>query len=684
MTQRGSGGGASAAGPRSADTLLNRELSWLEFDRRVLALAEDPSRPLLERVRFVAIFARNLDEFFQVRVASLQDQAAAGAGPSPDGRSPARQLAAIRERVIELGAEAHALLTKDLLPALAAAGIALRSWEELASDQRETLDRRFESELDPVLVPQSFDPTHPFPYVSDLSLNVAARVRPRRAGAARFVRVKVPAFVDRFWAAGGTDLVPVEQVIRAHLGDLFPDDEILQAGAFRVTRDADLELRERESVDLVRDIEAGLRRRLRGSDAARLEVADDLAPEITRLLTEQLRLEDDEVYRVPGLLDLADLAELTRIDRPDLLATPWTPRGVAALEPASAPPEAFFAALRASDILVHHPYESFDRSVERFLEAAADDPEVRVLMSTIYRTGGPESGIVQALQRAAQAGKQVVVLVELKARFEEASNLERARALEEAGAHVAYGIVGLKTHAKVALAVRDEGGRLRRYAHVGTGNYNPVTARLYEDLGLLTAREEVTSDVAELLHHLTSGSGGRRYQRLLVAPDSLRAGVLERIRRESESDDGWIVAKLNSLSDPEVIDALYAASTAGTRVDLVVRGICCLRPGVPGRSENIRVRSVLGRFLEHSRVFRFGSSARGAEYWIGSADLMPRNLDLRVEALVPIEDPRLCDRLESLLTLLLAPSTIAWELAADGTWRRNDGTVDAQERLTAS
>jgi polyphosphate kinase len=544
------------------DRFLNRELSWLAFDRRVLALAEDPRRPLLERVRFLAIFSQNLDEFFQVRVASLQDHVAADAGPSPDGRSAADQLAAIRERVIELGAHAQDLLAKQIGPALREAGLTLGSWQAISPDQRQTLTGRFEAELDPVLVPQSFDPTHPFPYVSNLSLNVAALVRSKRGGLARFVRIKVPTFVDRLWWVDGGLCIPVEEVIRAHLGELFPDDEVVHAGTWRVTRDADLELRERESVDLVRDIEAGLRRRLRGSDAVRLEVSADLAPELTQLLAQQLRLEEDEVYRVPGLLDLGDLMELTRLDRPELLDPPWSPQPVPALGGAADPPGAIFAALRDSDVLVHHPYERFDASVERFLEAAAEDPTVRVVMTTIYRTGGPESGIVRALERAALAGKQVVVLVELKARFEEASNLERARSLEHAGAHVAYGVVGYKTHVKVALVVREEPGGLRRYCHVGTGNYNPVTARVYEDLGLLTARHEVASDVAQLFQHLMSGSGARRYRRLLVAPESLREGILARIRREAAAEDGRIVAKLNNLSDQEVIDALYAASAA--------------------------------------------------------------------------------------------------------------------------
>jgi len=501
-------------------------------------------------------------------------------------------------------------------------------------------------------------------------------------GDGRFGRVKVPAFVDRLWRVAGGRFVPVEQVILGHLAGLFPEDGILHAGIFRVTRDAELELRERESVDLVRDIEAGLRRRLRGSDAVRLEVSEDLAPEIRELLARELRLESDELYEVPGMLDLGGLAELERLDRPELKESPWTPQRTSGLPQAAAGPEAFFAALRRGDVLVHHPYESFESSVEGLLQAAADDPAVRVVMCTIYRTGGPESGIVRALERAASRGVQVVVLVELKARFEEASNLERARALERAGAHVVYGVLGLKTHAKLTLVVRQE-TELRRYCHVGTGNYNPVTARFYEDLGLLTSSPALARDVAELFQRLTSGSGGRRYERLLVAPESLRAALLREIRREAEADDGRIAIKLNNLSDPGVIDALYAASCDGVEIDLVVRGICCLRPGVPGLSERIRVHSVLGRFLEHSRIFRFGSRERGFRTWIGSADLMQRNLDLRVEALAPVEASELRARLDALLDVYLDPETRTWRLGPDGVWRAGSGRRDVQERLLA-
>ena len=664
------------------DRFLNRELSWLEFTRRVLAQAEDASRPLLERLKFVAIFSRNLDEFFQVRVAGLQDEVEAGIGAIvPDGRTPQGQLREIRERVLELTSAAQDLFRGQLLPALSASGIQLVGWEDLEAEERIELAARFEAELHPVLVPLAVDTSHPFPYVSDLSLNVGAVLMRPADGSKRFARVKVPPFTARFWRADGERFVPVEQVIRAHLARLFPEDEVMAAGFFRITRDADLELRERESGDLSKDVEAGLRRRMRGSDAVRMETSPGLDRGVRDLLMRELQLEAEEAYEAPWL-DLGDLMEIADLDRPDLKLPVWTPQPVAGLR--TDHPQALFERLRRGDVLVHHPYESFEGSVEGFLRAAARDPAVRVLMSTIYRTGGSESGIVNALEGAAARGKQVVVLIELKARFDEAANLERARGLERAGAHVIYGVVGLKTHAKIALVVREEEEGLRRYCHIGTGNYNPVTARTYEDLGLLTAEPSVCRDVAELFGRLTSGSGSRRYERLLVAPEALRRGMLDRIAREGRAPDGHLVAKMNNLADPEIIDALYAASRSGARIDLVVRSICCLRPGLPGLSERIRVRSVLGRFLEHSRVFRFGSQARGYEYWIGSADLMTRNLDLRVEALVPIEDPVLRGRIEELLALYLHPDVDAWELDASGAWKRSGGEVDLQRRLCHS
>jgi polyphosphate kinase len=667
---------AVSVGP---DRFLNRELSWLEFTRRVLAQAEDASRPLLERVKFVAIFARNLDEFFQVRVAGLQDEVEAGVGAiSPDGRTPQGQLREIRERVLELNASAEALFRGELLDAMGAAGIQLVAWDHLDPEERVALAARFEAELHPVLVPLAVDPAHPFPYVSDLSLNVGAVLRRPGDGTRRFARVKVPPFTRRFWRADGERFVPVEQVIRAHLPRLFPEDEVLAAGYFRVTRDADLELRERETLDLVKDVEAGLRRRMRGSDAVRMETSRGVDSGVRSVLMQALQLESDEVYDNEWL-DLGDLMELYELDRPERKDPVWTPQPVPGLRIDD--PESLFARLRRGDVLVHHPYESFEGSVEGFLRAAARDPATRVLMSTIYRTGGSESGIVHALEGAASRGKQVVVLIELKARFDEAANLERARGLERAGAHVIYGVVGLKTHAKLALVVREEEGGLRRYCHLGTGNYNPVTARTYEDLGLLTAEPELCGDVAELFGRLTSGSGSRGYKKLLVAPEQLRGSMIEKIEHEARQRDGHIVCKVNNLADPEIVDAFYAASRAGAEIDLVVRSICCLRPGVPGLSERIRVRSLLGRFLEHSRIFRFGSAARGYEYGIGSADLMTRNLDLRVEALVPLEDPAQRARVEDLLALYLHPETDAWELGPNGSWKRTGGAVDLQQRL---
>jgi len=665
------------------DRFFNRELSWLEFDRRVLELARDPERPLLERAKFLAIFSRNLDEFFQVRVSDLQDQVAEGdTSPSPDGRTPAEQLAAIRAAVVALSDAAHDLFEKHLRPALRAAGLDIARWHELTSAEREGTLAPFDEQIQPVLIPLGVDPTHPFPFVSGLSLSVGAFVQRKSGGPRRLARVKVPAFLPRFWEVGPGRFTPVEDVIRAHFDLLFPEDEVEGASFFRVTRDADLELEERSSSDLVKALEAGLYRRRRASDAVRLEVAADLDPGVCDLLLRELKLEPEEVYTAPGLLDLGALFELYGRAPSELKDAPWTPAEVFRGRGESRQSgDDLFRTIAERDVLVHHPYESFEGSVGAFLSAAARDPAVRVIMTTLYRTGGSESSIVQALQGAAERGKQIVVLVELTARFDEAANLERARSLERAGAHVVYGVLGLKTHTKLTFVVREEAGRLRRYCHVATGNYNPVTASLYEDLGLFTSRAEVTRDVAELFQRLTSGSGSRVYDRLLVAPEGLRPGLLDRISREASREGGRIVAKVNGLSDPTLIDALYDASCAGAEIDLVVRGICCLRPGVPGLSENIRVRSVLGRYLEHSRIFRFGRPGEpGAEAWIGSADLMQRNLDLRVEALVSVDDPDLVARIDALLDVYLAPDSRAWRLDADGAWICT-GSEDAQARI---
>jgi polyphosphate kinase len=665
---------------RESGRLINRELSWLDFDRRVLSLAEDSTRPLLERAKFLAIFSRNLDEFFQVRVSGLQDaEVLMPGGLSPDGLTPSQQLLAIRERVLDLGADAQSIWSTELRPALCTTGIEILPFDELDAEERQEMTKRFRERIQPVLVPFAIDSSHPFPYVSGLSLNVGALVRRRGGGPERFARVKVPPLLDRWWDTGSGRFVAVEELVEAHLDLLFPNDEILQQGHFRVTRDADLELASQNSNDLAESVEAGLRRRQRGSDAVRLEADAVLGPRIRRILVEQLELKEDEVYDVDGLLDLGGLIQLYRLERPELKDVKWTPRPMPALAEASNGD--LFKALREAPRLVHHPYESFESSVERFLRAASEDEHVHVIMVSIYRTGGEESGIVRALESAAARGKQVVVLVELKARFDEASNLERARALERAGAHVVYGLAGLKTHAKIALVVRQEQSGFRRYCHVGTGNYNPDTARLYEDLGLLSADPALTLDVAELFHRLTSSSAGRRYTRLLVAPEALRDAILERIAAEAAAPDGRIVMKLNNLADQAIIEALYAASRAGVEIDLIVRSICCLRPGVAGMSPTIRVRSILGRFLEHSRILRFGSEARGVEVFIGSADLMPRNLDLRVEALVPVEDPGLQARLESILHLLLHPEAQAWSLGPDGVWSPGGGELDVQAVL---
>jgi polyphosphate kinase len=674
-----------AGGPaeHGSERFLNRELSWLDFDRRVLALAEDASQPLLERVRFLAIFGRNLDEFFQVRVAGLQDQAVAEVGAvAPDGRSPAEQLRLIRERVLELMVLAGRFFEKELRPALAEAGIRICDWPSLGRADRAHLSGEFQKRIFPVLTPLAVDPAHPFPYISNLSLNLAVVVR-RPEGTAGFARVKVPPLLPRFLPLpDGQRVVPIEQVIGAHLEALFPGSAVEALGVFRVTRDAEIELRESESVDLLEAIESGLRRRLRTSDAVRLEVDAALPETAKALLAEELQIESGDVYETTGLVDFGALAEIAARDRPDLKYAPWVPLPVPGLEPGGDGGGAeVFARLRDHAVLVHHPYDSFERSVEAFVEAAAEDPAVLAIKHTLYRTGGPESATLLALQRAARAGKQVVALVELKARFDEAANIARARALEEAGVHVVYGLVGLKTHAKVVLVVRDEPGGIRRYVHVGTGNYHPQTARQYEDLGLLTASPELGAEVADLFNHLTSASGRPHYRQLLVAPEGLRAGLLEQIRAECETADGRIVIKVNGLSDPRMIDALYEASQAGVEIDLIVRGICCLRPGVPGLSERIRVRSILGRYLEHSRIYRFGGGARAPRSLIGSADLMQRNLDLRVEALATVEEPALQARLEEILALALDPGARAWTLRPDGTWRPTRGTLDVQRRL---
>ncbi len=648
----------------------------------MLALAEDASLPLLERVKFVAIFANNMDEFFQVRVSGLQEQVEAGVVKrSPDGRTPAEQLEGIRERAQELSTRASAVFAGELLPALEKERIRIvRSFEALDRTDLAFLEQEFDERIFPVLTPLSVDPAHPFPYISNLSLNLAALVRDPMTGVRRFARVKVPPLLPRFVPLpDGERFVPLETVIAAHLDRLFPGMELVAHHTFRLTRDADLEVEEDEAEDLLEAIQSVLRRRRRGANPVRLEIDESMSHEVLELLRRELDLEEQEVVVTSGLLDLSATSSLVELDRPELKHEPWVPVTQPRLANGEGPPDLFHV-LRAGDVLVHHPYDSFSSSVEAFVEQAARDPAVLAIKQTMYRTSTQESPIIRALIRAAELGKQVVALVELKARFDEEANITYARELEQAGVHVVHGVVGLKTHAKISLVVRREAGGVRRYAHVGTGNYNPVTARLYEDVGLLTADPEIGADLTDLFNLLTGYSRQREYRRLLVAPEYLRPKMVELIRGQAR-EGGRIVLKMNALVDPDMVDALYEASQAGAEIDLIVRGICCLRPGIPGLSERVTVRSLVGRYLEHSRIFRFG--ARGeATHYIGSADLMQRNLDRRVEALVPVADPSLASRLDGILDVLMQDDMLSWTLGPDGTWTkvRGERGIDAQQR----
>ncbi len=670
-----------------ADALhLNRELSWLQFNDRVLAMAEDPGLPLLERIRFSAIFTSNLDEFFQVRVAGLREQQAADAvGTNPDGLTPAAQLDAIRALAQQLCARQVALVRDELLPALAAEGVEVVVDGGRASgpdaDERAHLARVFEDRVFPVLTPLAVDPAHPFPYISNLSLNLAVLLRDDD-GEERFARVKIPPILPRLLPLpGGRRYALLESVIAANLDRLFPGVEVLDHHAFRVTRNADFDVEEDEADDLLLAIESELNRRRFGR-AVRLEVEPTMPPATLALLCDELELDRADVVVLPGPLGLDGLSALADLDRPDLLHPPFTPTVPAALAAPTGEQADVLAALRQRDLLVHHPYEAFASSVQAFVAQAAHDPDVLAIKITLYRTSGPGSPIIRALLDAAEAGKQVVALVELKARFDEEANIEWARALEEAGVHVAYGVVGLKTHTKIALVVRAEGDTVRRYVHVGTGNYNDVTARVYEDLGLLSAEPELGADLSDLFNVLTGYARPPRYRRLVVAPDGFRRRVLELIAREAAAGDGHVSLKLNAVVDPELVEALCAAATAGARVDLLVRGICGLRPGLPGRSEGVRVRSIVGRYLEHSRIYRFGSVARGHDWLIGSGDLMPRNLDRRVEALTPVTDPVLTARLQEVLDVGWADDLLAWELGPDARWRRVPARVGVDAHLT--
>src|SRR5215469_3356604 len=650
---------------------LNRDLSWLDFDDRVLALAENESVPLLERVRFLAIFSRNLDEFFQVRIGGLQEQLSAGVGTtSSDGLTILEQLDIIKPRVDELIGRSARIFTQQLVPALEKAGIRFTDWDALGAADREHLDKMFYDQIFPVLTPLAVDPGHPFPYISNLSLNLAVVVADPAQAEPRIARIKVPPLLPRFVRMlDGERFVPVEQIIGAHLSALFPGMEILERYVFRITRNADFALKEDEAEDLLEAVESVLRMRRRSPDAVRLEIERAMSDSVRNLLARELELDDSDIYVVDGPLDLGGLWEIADLEKPALKYEPWLP-----LTPpqfAASPDQAthLFRVLRQGDILVHHPYDSFLTSVEAFVDQAARDPSVMAIKQTLYRTG-VDSPIIKSLIRAAEAGKQVVALVEVTARFDEATNINFARALEEAGVHVVYGIVGLKTHAKITLVVRQERAGIKRYCHVGTGNYNPTTARLYEDIGILSADPDLGSDLSELFNYLTGYSKQSRYTKLLVAPGTLRPALLELIKRETDAPDGRIVMKVNNLVDPTIIQALYNASSAGTEIDLIVRGICCLQPGEPGLSENIRVRSIVGRYLEHSRIMRFGSDERGPDYFIGSADVMQRNLDRRVEAVIPVTDPLLQARLQEILDVNLADDALAWSLDGDGVWRK--------------
>lgn len=667
--------------------LLNRELSWLAFNRRVLSLAEERGIPLLERVKFVAITSSNLDEFFQVRVAALKDQVAADLGTlSPDGLTPQAQLASIGAAVSAFVAEQERVVFDVLAPQLRDHGIEIVDWDSLELHDHMHLVAFFEQRVFPVLTPLAVDPAHPFPYISNMALNLAAMVSNPDTGERRFARVKIPTVFPRLVALpDGRRYVPVEQVIAAQLHHLFVGMVIEEHAFFRVTRNADLTLEEEEADDLLAAVEMELRRRRFGR-AVRLEVQEGISDEMLALLVRELDVERAEVSHHRGLIDLTSLFQLHSLDRPELKDLPWVPLTAGRILRAESQDRSVFSVIRERALMVHHPYESFASSVEAFIAQAADDPKVQSIKMTLYRAGG-DSPIARSLIRAAERGVQVAVLVELKARFDEATNVGWARALERAGVHVVYGLVGLKTHAKCTLVVRQDDDGLRRYCHIGTGNYNSKTARLYEDVGFLTCDPRVGADVTQLFNHLTGYSRAVQFQSLLVAPRELRSSLLDLIEHEMNfGAEGRITAKLNSLTDPEMAEALYRASQAGVRVELITRGICCLRPGVPGLSDNITVRSILGRYLEHSRIVRFEHGEDDQPlFLIGSADWMERNLDRRVEVLAPVTHAKHRDWLDQVLSFDLADDIVRHELDGNGQWQRRGpaefGSGDAQQRF---
>lgn len=664
---------------------LDRELSWLAFNQRVLELAEDPNLPTLERANFLAIFASNLDEFFMVRVAGLKRRIVTGlALPTNVGRSPAEVLS-------DISAEAHRLQlrhaeawTSLVKPAMADAGILVVSYDTLDEGERAELYDYFQAQVFPVLMPLAVDPAHPFPYISGLSLNLAIRIRNARTGRQEFARLKVPPMLPRFVELPAVDgmvrYLPLEDLISNHLDDLFPGMEVLDHHAFRLTRNEDVVIEEDETENLIQALEAELLRR-RFGPPIRLEITDDMDDVTLDLLVKELDITTQEVYRLPGPLDLRGLFDLSRIDRPDLHFKPHLPTTALAFQPGDNNERAdIFAAIRKGDVLVHHPYESFATSVQSFLEQAAKDPHVLAIKQTLYRTSG-DSPIVEALIDAAEAGKQVLALVEIKARFDEANNIVWARKLEKAGVHVVYGLVGLKTHCKLALVIREENGVLRSYSHVGTGNYNPKTSRIYEDFGLFTADDQVGRDLTRLFNELSGYAIEKKFKRILVAPLHLRKGLLRLIEKERRNalagKHASVRIKVNSMVDEQIIDALYRASHAGVKVEVCVRGICSLKPGVEGMSENITVRSILGRYLEHSRIFAFHNDGDPVVY-IGSADMMHRNLDRRVEALVRVSTPAHVKELNDLFTLSMSDTTSSWHLGPDGEWVRHNVGEDGK------
>lgn len=696
--------------PLPNDRFFDRELSWLNFNKRVLELAQDEDLPVIERASFAAIFANNLDEFFMVRVAGLKRRIDTGiAVTAASGLSPRQQLRAISEQAHRLQDEHAHYIIDHILPDLAKEQIVLLSWDKLTAAEQERLSRYYRQQVFPVLTPLAVDPAHPFPYISGGSLNLAVLVENPASGKSHFARVKVPGNLNRLVPVDDLTedestnvrygFITMENLIIAHLESLFPGMIIKEARSFRVTRNEDIDVEEDDAENLLNAMEKELLRR-RFGPPIRLEISDETSPFLSQLLADQLRVSADEVYRLPAPLDATVLFELGGIDRPDLKYRPFIPttnRQIAEVESSRA--QDIFAAIRERDILLHHPYDSFSTSVQAFLAQAAADPKVLAIKQTLYRTSS-NSPIIDALIDAAHAGKQVLALVEIKARFDEDANIAWARKLERAGVHVVYGIVGLKTHCKLSLVVRQEADGLRRYCHVGTGNYNPKTARIYTDLGLLTCDPVVGQDMTRLFNQLSGYAPKSSFHRLLVAPRTVRSGLIQRIRREEDAaragKEAWIKIKVNSIVDEKTIDALYRASQAGVKIDIVERGICALKPGVPGLSENIRVRSILGRFLEHSRIYAFANSdgpqigegpAAGPEVWIGSADLMHRNLDRRVEALVRIVAPEQIDELIKYVDLQMADSTASWHMQADGTYVRHckdeEGRplVDSQEYL---